>query len=367
MPKAWWRWAVIAMLSLSGGLAARADDPPTARPKAAPKPEPPGGKRRPVARPQLPPKAPRAPVRPGAPARPTPPLRSPAPAVQRPQIPHTDAHRPDRAPPYQTRDHRWARPRVPAHDIDVDHPRPANRHYWGRYSHWWVHPYYRWHHATVVVVPFGWVATPWVDTWTPPPRPGWVWIPGHWAGPHWVPGQFSPLGSPPVFGGVRFTYVPGWWLGPVYVEGYWRATDRAGWQWLSGYYRDDGSYVWGYWAPLTPGPRGFVWERGYWDGDRWVEGFWRRESRAGYRWVAAAYGEDGIFRAGYWEPLTAQPGWVWVPGWFDGARWVPGYWVSEADYRSVDPERWAPPSGWDAGEPPNGAEPADDIAVPVSR
>lgn len=243
--------------------------------------------------------------------------------------------------------------------------------YWYRpyYTHWWVHPYWRWTHATVVVVGFGYAPAPWDVVWVPPVRAGWVWIPGHrtisgW----WVPGHWAPAGSPPVAYGAQWVYVPGWWMGAVYVDGFWRRSARPGFVWVDGYYLDDGSYVRGWWAPEGGAPRaGYVWEGGYWDGEYWVEGFWRPSSRPGYRWVSSWLDEEGVFHSGYWEPVEDNPGHVWIPGWFDGETWVEGYWVEEQTYRSVDPEKWEPEEGWDdRGDRP--AQPSEDeapLALPV--
>jgi hypothetical protein len=165
-------------------------------------------------------------------------------------------------------------------------------------------------------------------------------------------------------------------MGSVYVEGFWRQAARPGWTWRDGYYLDDGSYVRGWWTPEggPPAP-GYVWEGGWWDGEVWVEGFWRPRERAGYRWVSAWLDDDGIYHGGFWEPLEERPGMVWIPGWFDGEQWIEGYWVPEDIYRSTDAEDWQPDAGWDQRAPP--AEPSAEppagendesapLALPVS-
>jgi hypothetical protein len=112
-----------------------------------------------------------------------------------------------------------------------------------------------------------------------------------------------------------------------------------------------------------------VWEAGFWDGDDWVEGFWRPASRSGFRWIDAGYRDDGVWEAGYWEPLAPRSGHVWVPGWYDGGAWQDGYWVTEAEYDAANPDAWTPPEGardgWDAApsEPPAGAVDADDVPL----
>jgi hypothetical protein len=235
------------------------------------------------------------------------------------------------------------------------------------YTHWWVHPYYRWHHATGVIVGFGWAAYPWSPWWAPPVRYGWAWTPGYYYESDWyVPGYFAPTQPAPVVADAEYEYVPGWWLGDVYVEGFWRLAERDGWDWVEGRYLADGTYAWGHWRPERDGPDGYVWEPGVWDGEAWVEGYWRPEARAGFRWVGASFAEDGVFRAGYWEPVEQRRGHVWIPGWFDGTEWIEGYWVPEAEYEEADPDDWEPPAGWDAGRDVPADPPKRDDEPPLA-
>jgi hypothetical protein len=90
-----------------------------------------------------------------------------------------------------------------------------------------------------------------------------------------------------------------------------------------------------------------VWEAGFWDGQYWVEGYWRPQTRASYAWVSPWLDDDGIYHTGYWEPTEDKPGMVWIPGWFDGDEWQEGQWVSRAEYDKADPENWQPDAGWD--------------------
>jgi hypothetical protein len=113
-----------------------------------------------------------------------------------------------------------------------------------------------------------------------------------------------------------------------------------------------------------------VWEAGYWDGQYWVEGFWRPATRSGYRWVSAYLDEDGIIHAGYWEPVDDRPGYVWIPGWFDGDTWIEGYWVSEQQYRDAKPDEYQPDEGWNDHDPADREEPPADQpppAIPVDQ
>ncbi|MEZ4237483.1 MAG: hypothetical protein R3F59_15320 [Myxococcota bacterium] len=353
---------------------------PAPRPSAPAHPTPVG---QPRTRPPRPPDAPSRPVEPpasagpGRPERPRvapPEVRAATPdavrttaRVTRPRVPVPQERLagPPARPLNHSTDHRFARPDP---YVIIAHPphRPPVWRYRPYWTHWWVHPYWRWTHATVVVVPLGFATDPWGDLWVPPLRPGWVWVPGHWNGLWWVPGHWAPAGPVPAVWGGSWAYVPGWWMGTVYVEGYWRRATRPGWTWVDGYYLDDGSYVRGWWVPdAGPPRRDYVWEAGFFDGEHWVEGFWRPAVRTGYRWVSAWLDDAGVYHAGYWEPEVDRPGMVWVPGWFDGDGWIEGYWVPQAEYDAADPEDWQPDPGWDAkgdAQPPEDEPP---VAIPV--
>lgn len=276
---------------------------------------------------------------------------------------HADREHPDREHPDRG-DHRYVRPStryVPASPL-AGEPPPAAWSYQPWYAHWWVHPYYRHYHETWVVVTFPFETYAWSTWWVPPARPGWIWVPGYWSWGRWVPGYWVPVGPPP----GAYVYVPGWWQGDVYVDGFWRVSARPDddWVWVDGYYLEDGTYVRGHWRPAGPGPEGYVWEPGFFDGARWVDGFWRPEYRVGFVWISSYFDAHGVYHAGYWEPVRDRPGSVWVPGWFDGTRWVEGYWVTEEEYRRVEREPFAPPAALDEpGEPPADAR---TLALPVS-
>jgi len=153
----------------------------------------------------------------------------------------------------------------------------------------------------------------------------------------------------PTFHGHRYVYVAGWWAGDVYIEGHWRLVSRSGWVWVDGHYTDDVYYVRGSWHPVDVTHEGYVWVSGFFDGETWVEGFWRPEYRDGYRWVEGWFDGDGIFHCGHWEPIEERVGEVWIPGWFDGNEWQAGYWVTEAEYTDTDTESWTPEPGYDSG------------------
>lgn len=311
----------------------------------------------------------------------------------------------------RSQDHRYARP--DAHHLrpypKAPHPPPRAGWYGPRYAHWWVHPYYRNVHATTTMVSFSFVVAPWGPGWAPPPRPGWAWVGGYWWYDWWWPGYWRPLYVAPVviihnhhvhyvnydayydtwYDGsydagyrdgydaaasadagddgcswdgstwqgcgdakeMQYVYVPGWWYGELYIEGFWRVAERpeGDWIWVDGSYMDDSTFEPGYWMPAGSAPDGYQWEPGFFDGDAWVEGFWRPLARDRYQWITWWYDDNGVRYGGYWEPLESRPGQVWIPGWFDGNEWIQGYWVSEADYASSDPATWQPEEGWDAG------------------
>ncbi len=276
-------------------------------------------------------------------------------------------------PPHRSHDHRYARP---SWRHCRAYPRTAHRvpHRWFYrpwYTRWWVHPYYRWQYSTIVVVHFGFAVYPWDVAWVPPARSGWVWVPGYWSGPVWVPGHWAPVHRGPVVVRHRtYVYVPGYWQHDIYVEGYYRVDSRddGDWEWVEGYYLEDGTAVPGHWVPAGPAPAGYTWEPGFFDGETWVGGFWRPEFRAGYYWVGAVFDEDGVYQAGYWMPVEEEDGEVWIPGWFDGEAWNEGYWVDEEEYYASDPENYEPEEGWDEGwdDEDSVVSESDDDDVPLA-
>jgi hypothetical protein len=87
--------------------------------------------------------------------------------------------------------------------------------------------------------------------------------------------------------------------------------------------------------------------------------------------MVAAYDADGIYEAGYWDPDEGKPGYVWIPGWFDGNQWIEGYWVTEAEYKNTDPSSYQPDEGWNDGWDDKSTEMSADegppIAIPVDQ
>ncbi|MEN0065008.1 MAG: hypothetical protein AAGA48_22885 [Myxococcota bacterium] len=266
-------------------------------------------------------------------------------------------------PPHRSyRDVRYARPSYRAVRRFQARPLPRRWTYRPYYTRWYCHPWYRYRYSTVAVVGFGFGVNPWFVDWVPPARAGWAWVPGYYAYGFWNPGFWRPVRTAP----VGYSFVPGWWEGDVYVEGYNRVSQRADWEWVDGRYLDDGTYVRGHWTPTSVAPEGYTWEAGFWDGETYVDGFWRPEYRPGFVWVSAFYDEDGIFHGGYWLPQNERPGEEWIPGWFDGTDWVEGYWLPASDYTESALDRYVQPDGfddgWDDDYSPQGPPPRATIA-----
>jgi hypothetical protein len=221
-----------------------------------------------------------------------------------------------------------------------------------------------------LVVSFGFYTDPWRDHWHPHHRNGWAWVGGYYYWGWWHPGYWEPVHHHHVY--VDYVYVPGFWeADTVYVEGYYRSPDREGWVWVDGYYLEDGVYIRGHWVPAGDWPEGYLWEAGFFDGDQWMEGFWRPEFRKSFVWISSFYDADGIYNAGYWMPLETPEGRAWIPGWFDGNGWIDGYFVTE-DEAAEDPTSWQPDPTWNRDAepvPPARSQPliGDDkpLAVPV--
>jgi hypothetical protein len=224
-------------------------------------------------------------------------------------------------------------------------PPPQRVTYRPYYTRYYCHPWYRYQYATTVVVGFGFGVYAWNHSWAPPYRAGWAWVPGYWNWGYWHPGYWAPTRPAP----VHYVYVPGSWYSDAYVEGYYRADARDGWVWVDGYYLEDGTAVPGHWLPDGEPPQGYMWEPGFFDGESYVDGFWRPEFRAEYTWLSAFFDEDGVYNAGYWLPLSDRFGEDWVPGWFDGNTWVEGYWVPEDEVASTDLTTWESAEGYDDG------------------
>jgi hypothetical protein len=131
----------------------------------------------------------------------------------------------------------------------------------------------------------------------PPPRPGFVWAPGHW---RWE--------------NERHVWMSGRWIeerpGYRWISDRWIGGANGSWRFVPGYWEE--IFITARTPPPTllvetvPPPRpGSVWAPGHWrwENERhvWVPGRWIEE-RAGYRWVSARWIE------------AANGSWRFVPG-----------------------------------------------------
>jgi hypothetical protein len=143
------------------------------------------------------------------------------------------------------------------------------------------------------------------------------------------------------------------------------------WVWIDGHYNEDGSYIPGHWRPVADAPDGYVWEPGFFDGQVWVEGYWRPARRDGYHWVAATYDGDGIYDAGYWDPRRRQARLRLGPGLVRREpvdRGVLGHGGRVQEHRSVElPGRRGWNDGWDDKADRSAADEGPPIAIPVDQ
>jgi hypothetical protein len=84
---------------------------------------------------------------------------------------------------------------------------------------------------------------PWRPYAEPVVRPGYVWVPGHYAYGAWYPGYYRPVEARP-----GYAFEPGYWRGGVYVDGYWRPERVERQHWVPGYYTPGRGWVPGHWA-----------------------------------------------------------------------------------------------------------------------
>ncbi len=361
---------------------------PAPSPRPAPTPRPTGPTTRPAPRPTPRPTGPttRPSPKPSQPTRPAPPSRPPTGGGDRPTTrPPTGGSPPPTARPPTTRPPSSGnRPvtRPPTHGRPPSYrPPPPSRHPPSRYNPYWYNPrpvsravpwyyvyyppyyapYYPWH-LRWYVHPYArywwpvshWVwlggpVYPWTIGWAAPVRPGWVWVSAVAVGTAAAvtannrrasePGHYEPAQEPP----QEYVYVEGFWVGDGYVEGFYRLQSRGDdWLWVDGRYTEDRVYQWGYWMPRKAPPQGYRWEPGFFDGERWVEGYWRPVERAGFTWVNSFFNEEGEFTTGYWAPTEEKQGMTWIPGWFDGTSWVEGYWADSREVQKANLEDFEP-------------------------
>lgn len=145
--------------------------------------------------------------------------------------------------------------------------------------------------------------------------------------------------------------------GEVCAPGFWRLRTRSGYLWVNGYWDGD-RYIPGYWRPRQARGSSWVWAPGHWAGKYWIEGHWRPARRSGYQWEIGHWDRSGNWHDGHWRPVTQRPDREWVPGyWLPGDKWKEGYWRP----RSRDGFVWVPgyfngsgrwvEGGWQAAPP----------------
>lgn len=137
----------------------------------------------------------------------------------------------------------------------------------------------------------------------------------------------------------------------VTIPGFWRPKTRHGYRWITAARDDVGRWHSGYWLPINAdlmiekinypgywGPAGrdeFIWINridrvgeypegswkkmnsyrinraplkwvpGHWDGRKWVEGYWRISEKEGYIWNEGYYNTDGRWQEALWIPAPA--------------------------------------------------------------
>jgi len=106
----------------------------------------------------------------------------------------------------------------------------------------------------------------------------------------------------------------------VTIPGFWRPRSRTGYQWIDAAQDEAGRWHTGYWVPINA--------------DKMAEqthypGYWGPSIRDGFVWLNR---EDraGEYPDGSWEKMNSfqmdKSPLKWVPGHWNGRRWVDGYW-----------------------------------------
>ncbi len=93
----------------------------------------------------------------------------------------------------------------------------------------------------------------------------------------------------------------------VSIPGFWRAQSRRGYKWEKAYRDRESRWHPGYWKPINDYSRrdGLMkWVPGYRMGKRWNPGYWRLPERDGFSWIDGYYDRRGRWRAGHWAPVT---------------------------------------------------------------
>ncbi|MBN1334527.1 MAG: YXWGXW repeat-containing protein [Deltaproteobacteria bacterium] len=114
----------------------------------------------------------------------------------------------------------------------------------------------------------------------------------------------------------------------------------GGWTWVAPRPGRFGAWIAGHYVHVGIPPHpGWVWVPGWWNGVLWITGFWRPAGIVGYHWVEGGPGPDGVWVPGYWAPDAPSPeGMVWRPGYWTGSAWVSGRWVPVESYNVIGPD-----------------------------
>ena len=109
--------------------------------------------------------------------------------------------------------------------------------------------------------------------------------------------------------------------------------DKLGRVWVEGHYGADGEWIEGYWRDSER--EGFQWVEPYEDDEGAVEGHWEPlEARDGYVYEWGNRDEDGAYAPGFWRE-EALDGYDWEEGYYDNGAWVNGYWQPVSSTRSA--------------------------------
>jgi len=93
--------------------------------------------------------------------------------------------------------------------------------------------------------------------------------------------------------------------GRLLVPAFFRPAERPGYLWVESQIDEHGRYFPGYWEPVGPYVRRggeMAWVPGRFEDGRWIEGYWRVPTRAGFSWSSGYFDEKGRRHEPGWEP-----------------------------------------------------------------
>ncbi len=106
----------------------------------------------------------------------------------------------------------------------------------------------------------------------------------------------------------------------VIISGFWRPQIRNGYQWIDAVQDDSGTWQAGYWVPINAHKM---------TDQVNFPGYWGPKNRDGYLWLNM---EDraGEYPGGSWKKMNSHqvvnPPLQWVREYWNGRRWMDGYW-----------------------------------------